>query len=145
MGLILILIFRFFGLNQGISWTTDFDHAKEQATADQKLILLSFSGSDWCIPCIKMEETFFEDPEFKEVADIHFVLLKADFPRSKKNQLDLKQIKQNEKLAEKYNPDGIFPLTLIMTPSGKVLQKYEGLPKGNIADFIQSLNSILVK
>jgi uncharacterized protein YyaL (SSP411 family) len=137
-----LFLFLVFGAILPGTWITNFEHAREQALSNQKLILLSFSGSDWCIPCIKMEETFFEHPMFKEFAEAHFILLKADFPRTKKYQLDPKQVKQNEKLAEKYNPEGVFPLTLIMTPGGKVLQKYEGLPKGSINDFIQSLNTI---
>ena len=57
------------------------------------------------------------------------VLVKADFPRLKKNQLSKEQQKLNDQLAEKYNQEGIFPLTLLLSPDGKVLKKWEGFPR----------------
>ncbi|OYT11754.1 MAG: thiol-disulfide isomerase [Bacteroidetes bacterium 4572_112] len=57
--------------------------AKEK---DQKIILV-FSGSDWCTPCIKLENDIWSTDEFKIYAKDNYVMLKADFPRKKKNKL----------------------------------------------------------
>src|SRR6187399_3198314 len=92
------------------NWLTDFDQAKQQAKEKNQLILLNFSGSDWCAPCIQMKKEIFEKQEFIDFADKNLVLVKADFPRHKKNQLDAKQKEHNEKLAEQFNPNGKFPL-----------------------------------
>jgi thioredoxin-related protein len=40
------------------NWLTDFDKAKEQAKKENKSIVMVFSGSDWCAPCIKLDKDF---------------------------------------------------------------------------------------
>jgi thioredoxin-related protein len=84
------------------AWLTDFNRAKQQAREKDQMILLSFSGSDWCAPCIKMKKEVFHSTPFQDFASENLVLLKADFPRHKKNQLSEKQKGHNEKLAEQY-------------------------------------------
>ena len=69
------------------NWGTDFEKAKQTATQEHKIILLNFSGSDWCGPCIRMHKEIFDNGAFKKFADAGLVLVNADFPRLKKNQL----------------------------------------------------------
>ena len=95
-------------------WETDFESAKQKAHKEHKYILLNFSGSDWCGPCIRMKDEIFETTEFKNYADSNLVLINADFPRAKKNQLAKEQQAKNDKLAEKYDPDGSFPFTVLI-------------------------------
>ena len=102
-------------------WNFSFDKAKETAFKDSKNIVLVFSGSDWCAPCIKLEKNIWESPEFQKAAESNWVLLKADFPRKKANRLSKEQTVENELLAEKYNPNGFFPLVVVLDASGKVL------------------------
>lgn len=123
-------------------WETDFENAKKHASSDHKLILVNFSGSDWCGPCIRLHDDIFENKAFKLYADSNLVLVNADFPRLKKNQLPKEQQKKNEKLADKYNPEGIFPLTLLTNADGKVLRKWEGLPDLSATQFIQEINDL---
>src|SRR5690242_9963236 len=94
-------------------WETDFSKAREMAQADHKLIVLNFSGSDWCGPCIRLHKEIFESQSFTSYANDHLVLVNADFPRLKKNQLSKEQEAKNDQLAEKYNKEGKFPLTLL--------------------------------
>ncbi|MCD9015115.1 thioredoxin family protein [Parachryseolinea silvisoli] len=122
-------------------WMNDFEQAKTLARERDKLILLNFSGSDWCGPCIKMKREVFETPEFQSYADENLVLVRADFPRQKKNQLDAKQREHNEKLAERYNPTGKFPLTLLMTVDGKVIQEWNGYSNGSGTEFVGQLRA----
>lgn len=110
-------------------WGNDFDKAKIESLENKKLILLYFSGSDWCGPCIKLKKDVLETDEFIDFATNKLVLLRADFPRMKKNQLDKVQTQKNEKLAEKYNNKGKFPLTVLLDPSGRVLKEWDGYPK----------------
>ena len=111
-------------------WLTDFEQAKNRAQQNDKMILLTFSGSDWCAPCIQMKKTVFETSEFHDYASQKLVLVKADFPRHKKNQLDAAQKAKNEKLAELYNPKGKFPLTLLLDIDGKVPSRLGLRPPG---------------
>lgn len=99
-------------------WEVDFNAAKSKAGED-KLILMSFRGSDWCAACKRLEKSFFEDPEFQSFAAQNLVLLKVDFPMKKVNQLSKDQTAHNEALAEKYNPEGKFPRVLLFNGLGE--------------------------
>jgi thioredoxin-related protein len=118
-----------------VSWETDFNMAKQKAKQEHKFILLNFSGSDWCGPCIRMHKDIFESTAFKEYAGTNLVLVNADFPRMKKNQLSKEQQKQNDKLAEKYNSQGIFPVTLLLDAEGNVIKNWDGLPNLSPEEF----------
>ncbi len=123
-------------------WETDFDKAQKRAREEHKMILLNFSGSDWCIPCIRLHKELLETAAFHQYADSSLVLLEADFPRLKKNQLSKEQQKKNDALADKYNPMGSFPLTMILDEDGRVIKTWEGfidLPPGQ---FISTITSI---
>ncbi|MFZ1806041.1 MAG: thioredoxin family protein [Cyclobacteriaceae bacterium] len=121
-------------------WQSNFDIAKAEAKRDNKPIILNFSGSDWCGPCIKMTRDVFDKDTFVNYANSHLVMVRADFPRAKKNQLDPKQTAHNEVLAEKYNPQGKFPLTLLLDVNGKVLKTWDGFKSGTPEDFIEQIN-----
>lgn len=123
------------------TWLTNFDDAKIEARQTNHLILLNFSGSDWCAPCVRMKREIFESQAFTTYAGDNLVLLNADFPRSKKNKLSDKQTKQNEKLAEKYNPEGQFPLTVLLDSTGRVLHTWTGLPIGGAEKFVKDLSA----
>ena len=123
------------------NWETDFEKAKQTAIKEHKIILLNFSGSDWCGPCIRMHKEIFENDAFKKFADETLVLVNADFPRLKKNQLSKELQKQNDHLADLYNPDGIFPLTVLLTAEGKVLQKWDGYPDAGPEEFVKQIKT----
>ena len=124
-----------------INWLNDFDQAKQKAKDNNQMILLNFSGSDWCAPCIKMKKEIFETDKFREFAETNLVLIRADFPRTKKNQLDANQKEHNERLAEQYNPQGQFPLTLLLDSNGKVIQEWNGYTNMTVDAFIDELRS----
>jgi thioredoxin-related protein len=107
-------------------WFTNFEEAQLKAKQEQKLILLNFSGSDWCAPCIKMKQEVFESADFDKLASEELILVRADFPRSKKKQLPKEQILHNEKLAERYNPEGKFPYTLLLRADGSIVKTWDG-------------------
>ena len=124
-------------------WETNFEHAKEIAHQQHKNILLNFSGSDWCGPCIRMRDEFFEIAPFKDLADSSLVLLNADFPRMKKNQLSKEQQKENNRVADQYNPHGLFPLTLLLDETGKVIFTWEGYPAMTPSYFINQVKILI--
>ncbi|MEI2739476.1 MAG: thioredoxin family protein [Chitinophagaceae bacterium] len=135
------LVSVFFVLMNG--WGTDFEDAKKKAEKEHKLILLNFSGSDWCVPCIKFKKQVFENTSFQNFADSNLVLVNADFPRLNKNQLSKTQQKKNDKLADKYNPDGIFPYTLLLNSDGKMIKSWQGFPNLTAEQFTGQIKDIV--
>jgi len=103
------------------NWETSFEKAKSIASKDHKFILLNFSGSDWCGPCMKLDKNIWQSDAFKIESKKHWILVKADFPKKKANQLSPELTESNNKLAEKYNQDGNFPLVVLLDKNGKVL------------------------
>ena len=122
------------------TWRTDFDKAKDDARTEHKLILLKFSGSDWCIPCIRMEKSIFSDDSFLHFAQAHLEMVNADFPRLGKHHLSKDLTKQNEALAERYNKDGHFPYTLLLSADGKVLKTWEGYTGAKPTAFMDEIS-----
>lgn len=139
---ILLISFLSIVLNAG-DWFTNFEEAKAIAEKENKYILLNFSGSDWCAPCIKMKQEVFESKTFLSMAEKQLILVRADFPRSKKNQLTKEQIKHNEALAEKYNPEGKFPLTLLLESNGKIIKEWDGYVFASQDRFMIDLNKAI--
>jgi thioredoxin-related protein len=137
MKLLVITIFSVFLVSP--EWLTNFDVAKETAIKENKMILLNFSGSDWCSPCVRFKKNYIDNPSFKEFATTNLILFNADFPKLKKNAISKEQTAENEKLAEKYNPKGIFPLIILLNENGTVLKKWEKLPTETIDEFINQL------
>ena len=104
-------------------WLTDLSAAQAQAKATNRPVLAVFSGSDWCKPCIIYEQEVFAKPEFAAYAKDRLVLAHFDFPRQKRNQPTMAQVKLNEAAAAQLNREGDFPLAVLIAPDGKVLAK----------------------
>jgi len=121
-------------------WLGDITTAVDQANKEHKLILVNFSGSDWCGPCIRLRKEILESDIFGKYANDHLVLVRADFPRQKKNQLASDQVKRNEALADKYNPEGKFPFTLLIDEHGKVLKSWDGFPDETPNQFVSQID-----
>jgi thiol-disulfide isomerase/thioredoxin len=128
-----------------IQWEPNFDTAKIRAKEKQQLILLNFSGSDWCGPCILFRKEYLESEAFTQMANDNLVLVNADFPRKKKNIPTPAIVQQNDGLAEKYNKKGVFPLTLLLNAEGKVLKTWEGKPEESLTEWIAEVKSVCDK
>jgi thioredoxin-related protein len=128
-------------LPASLIWHSNFKEAQLEAQTSHKQILINFSGSDWCGPCIRLRKEILGSDAFESYAKDHLVLVQADFPRQKKNQLSAAQVKLNEALAEQYNPDGKFPYTLLVDEKGKILKSWDGYPNESPEKFVQDLNT----
>ncbi len=135
----IFLLFTLYSMNAQ-EWLTDIDMAKKVALQKNQKIILVFQGSDWCAPCIKLDTEIWSTPEFIAYSKEHYVLLKADFPRKKKNMLDKKQQEKNNQLAEKYNTTGFFPYVVILDKNAYVIGS-TGYKKVSPAAYIEILNS----
>ncbi len=121
-------------------WETNFEKAKELATKENKTIIIVFQGSDWCAPCMKLEKEIWSNDEFIAHANNNYIMLKADFPKRKKNALDPKQQEHNNELAEQYNTAGYFPFVVIVNKDGDVLGN-TGYKKVEVKKYIEILES----
>ena len=137
----LFVLLMFLFPHTSSTWLTDFDQAKVNAEKSHKMILLTFSGSDWCVPCIRLHKEVFESTVFEKYADDNLVLVNADFPRLKKNRLSKEQTKKNENLADQYNRNGSFPLTVLLDAHGKVIKQWDGVPKETVEAFINEIDA----
>jgi len=134
------LLFFVILMAKGQEWQTDLDTAQKIATEKNQHIILIFQGSDWCAPCIKLEREIWSSDTFINYSKKHFTLLKADFPRKKKNKLDPIHQEKNNKLMEKYNKRGFFPFVVVLDKKGNVIGE-TGYNKMNPSEYIQLLES----
>jgi thioredoxin-related protein len=117
-----------------LNWLTDLPKAQAQAKKENKLVMMDFTGSDWCGWCIKLHNEVFSKPEFAEYAKKNLVLVQVDFPRKKEQTTELKAA--NEALQEKYKIQG-YPTIIVLNGEGKKageLGYQPGGPKAFIAE-----------
>lgn len=120
-------------------WQTDYDAVLKQAKAENKYVLIDFSGSDWCGWCIKLDEEVFSQQQFIDYATANLVCLLVDFPQRTPQSEQQKQA--NETLARKYGIQG-FPTVLILNPDGKVIQK-TGYQPGGAAAYVEFIQGVI--
>lgn len=120
----------------------NIDQAQQQAQEEAKPMLLIFSGSDWCKPCMQLKKNIISSEAFTTFADSNLVLLEVDFPYRKKNQLSKEQKKHNSKLADQYNPKGVFPLMVVLDESLQIKESVAYDPRLTAHDYIRKLNSL---
>lgn len=110
-----------------LPWQTDLPKAQAQAKAEKKLVMLDFTGSDWCGWCIKLNKEVFSTPEFAEYAKKNLVLVEVDFPHKKKQSPELK--KANQALQKKYGIEG-YPTIIVLDGDGKKVGELGYMPGG---------------
>jgi thioredoxin-related protein len=119
------------------NWLTSVPDAKAKAEKEKKLVLLDFTGSDWCGWCKKLDAETFSKPAFTEYASKNLVLVEVDFPHAKVLSEDQKAA--NKALKEKYEVSG-FPTLVVMKPDGTVVWKQVGYMQGGPSAMIAKLD-----
>ncbi len=120
-------------------WLTDYKKAQQEAKANNKLVLLDFTGSDWCGCCIQLDREVYSQPQFKDYASKTLVLLEVDFPRQKVQSPETR--KQNQELAQQYQVEG-FPTIVVLNGDGRKLWQYDGYFADGPAAFIAQLEKL---
>ena len=123
---------------EDLQWMTDLPKAQAQAKSEKKLVMLDFTGSDWCGWCIKLHNEVFSKPEFSEYAKKNLVLVEVDFPQRKQQSAQLK--KANTALQEKYKIEG-YPTIIVLDGEGKQVGRLGYQPGGPEA-FIAALDKL---
>jgi thioredoxin-related protein len=124
-----------------LNWGTDLPKALAQAKADKKMVLLDFTGSDWCIWCHRLNDEIFSKPEFAEYAGKNLVLVEVDFPRKK--PLSEAQKRANTALAGKYKIKG-YPTILLLDGDGRTVGQ-TGYVRGGPGPFLAELEKLKSK
>jgi thioredoxin-related protein len=127
----------FWQVNAGeAAWLTDVPQAQTQAKAENKIVLMDFTGSDWCGWCIKFKKEVLDTPEFQAYAAKNVVLVELDYPNKKVQSDDLK--KANADLKSKYDIHG-FPTLVVLDKNGKEIGRQVGYAEGGPKAFIAQL------
>jgi thioredoxin-related protein len=138
----LLIAFSFVtAIARGSEWQTDYEQALATAKAAKKCVLLNFTGSDWCGPCIEMRKVVFSKAVFLNYAKANLVLVELDYPRRK--ALPEKVAKQNERLMHEYGIETSgYPTVILLNPDGKSLgqlEGYSGERPGDIIAWVEKL------
>lgn len=107
-----------------VNWQSSFEDAVLKAKKEHKPILIYFTGSDWCGPCMQLDKKLFHTQKFADFSDENLVLYTADYPRNG-DLVSLETITVNKQLSKKYNQSS-FPTLLVIGENGKLLGKKEG-------------------
>lgn len=98
------------------AWSDDVAASLKKAEAENKDVLMDFTGSDWCVWCQKLKAEVFDTDAFKKAAPEHFVTVELDFPNNKPQSDAVK--KQNRDLQKKFDIQG-FPTIMLVDAKGR--------------------------
>ena len=101
--------------------------------------MINFSGSDWCIWCIKLMDEVFDKEEFKAYAKDNLVLLNLDFPRKSTQSEEVQ--KANQALAERFDIEG-FPTVILLNSKGEIIGQ-TGYREGGPKPYIEHLKQMI--
>ena len=116
-----------------LEWMTDYRSALEASRESGNPVLINFTGSDWCPPCIQMKNDVLETAAFHEFADDNLVLLELDFPRTKPQEPEVAS--QNRELAQTYNIQA-YPTFVVVDEEGNEIRRTVGYLRGGPQAFI---------
>jgi protein disulfide-isomerase len=104
-------------------WEDNYEKSLAEAKAAKKMVLLDFTGSDWCGYCIKLDDEVFSKSAFKKFAKDNLVLVILDFPHS--TPLSKKLKAQNDALGAKFKVSG-YPTIVLLDSEGKEAARWVG-------------------
>lgn len=119
-----------------VVWHTDYAAALRRAAQEKKLVLLNFTGSDWCVWCKRLETDVFSKSEFIDYAAPRLVLVKVDFPRNK--SLPAAEVRQNAQLQQQFGIKG-YPTVIAVDASVRKVAEIRGYVRGGPKGFIAAL------
>lgn len=127
------------GSNDNLNWEENLETALQKAKAENKAVLVNFTGSDWCQWCIKLSDEVFSKSEFEDYAEDNLILVRLDFPRSIEQSAETKLY--NNQLAQRYGVQG-FPTVLLFNSQGQMVLQ-TGYQPGGPVSYINHLKNSL--
>jgi thiol:disulfide interchange protein len=119
----------------GSGWMTDVDAALAKAKTEKKPVMVEFTGSDWCPPCIMMHKKVFSKKAFTDAASKKYILVKIDIPNKDKA---LK--KKNQKVLKKYKVSGV-PTVVLFGDDGKEFSRFSASQFPTVKGFLAQLDT----
>jgi thioredoxin-related protein len=125
-------------------WLYDIDQAKAIAQKTGRPVMLLFTGSDWCPPCIAQEKEVFANKKWQEWAVANIVPVMVDSPRKK--ALDSKQKAHNDKLKKEFPSNGV-PTIVMLKPDGTEFERWVGYGAsiGGVSGWIKRAEAAFAK
>jgi protein disulfide-isomerase len=144
LGLSLVAVLAFIQISRAAegNWLTDFEKAQTMAKEQKKLVLMDFTGSDWCPPCKLLHKNVLTSKEFVEFAKDNLVLVVVDFPNRNKPPVEVQ--KANDALAKKFKVEG-FPTVIVLDGNGKQLMKEVGYHNEDGKEYVAKLKRMKAK
>lgn len=127
------------GSNDNLNWEENLETALQKAKAENKAVLVNFTGSDWCQWCIKLSDEVFSKSEFEDYAEDNLILVRLDFPRNIEQSAETKLY--NNQLAQRYGVQG-FPTILLFNSQGQMVLQTGYLPGGPVS-YVEHLKNKL--
>jgi protein disulfide-isomerase len=127
------------GSNDNLNWEENLETALQKAKAENKAVLVNFTGSDWCQWCIKLSDEVFSKSEFEDYAEDNLILVRLDFPRNIEQSAETKAY--NNQLAQRYGVQG-FPTILLFNSQGQMVLQTGYLPGGPVT-YVEHLKNKL--
>jgi len=121
------------------AWLTDLPKAQEKAKAENKLVFMDFTGSDWCPPCKQLHKDVLTSKEFSEFARDNLVLVEVDLPRLKPQTPELQRA--NRELQRKFKVS-MFPTLIILNGEGKELGRLQYSPAFKTSDYVAQIKKL---
>ncbi len=118
-------------------WSTDVKAAIAQAKKEKKAVLVEFTGSDWCPPCIMMRKNVFSKKEFVDAASKNYVLVEVDVPKG-----DKELAAKNTIVAEEYKIEG-FPTVILLNGDGKEFSRFFAAEHPKLEEFLAAIDKKL--
>lgn len=107
-----------------LNWMPNYKEALKRSKKEKKPILIYFTGSDWCGPCIILDKKLFHTNKFKTLSDRDLILLEVDIPR-RLDILSPEKLKANKGLQKKYRVKS-FPTLMMVNHRGKKIAEKKG-------------------
>jgi protein disulfide-isomerase len=123
------------GSGSDVVWHTNLEKAIEEASTENKSILVNFTGSDWCKWCKKLSSEVFVQQAFIDYAKSNLVLVVIDFPRTIEQSPET--INYNRQLAQMYGVRG-FPTIVLLDSKGKGIGM-TGYQPGGAKNYVEHL------
>ena len=127
------------GSNDNLNWEENLETALQKAKAENKAVLVNFTGSDWCQWCIKLSDEVFSKSEFEDYAEDNLILVRLDFPRNIEQSAETKAY--NNQLAQRYGVQG-FPTVLLFNSQGQMVLQ-TGYQPGGPVSYVEHLKNKL--
>jgi len=121
------------------AWLADIEEGVAKAKEENKAVLVQFTGSDWCPPCIMMHKEVFSKEEFLEQAAEKYVLVMIDIPNA-----DPELKAKNQPVLEEWKVRGV-PTIVLLDGEGKEFDRFTASQYRTVETFLEHINGALGK